>query len=52
MDNKSAWAIGGGTMLGLGAGLCVLQQSALWFVGCLLAGIGVGLLVASVLKRK
>ncbi len=49
---KDSWAIGGGTVLGLGIGFFFLQQSALYFVGCLLAGVGVGLLVTAILASK
>jgi hypothetical protein len=44
-----AWAVGGGTMLGLGVGFFFLQRSGLAFVGCLLGGIGVGLIITAVL---
>lgn len=38
--DKSNWAIGGGTLLGLGVGMVFIKHSALAFVGCLIAGIG------------
>jgi hypothetical protein len=50
LDDKSTWAVGGGVLLGVGAGFFFLPQSALAFVGCVLAGIGLGLLVTSVLS--
>lgn len=50
IDDRSTWAIGGGTILGLGVGLFFLQQSALAFVGSLLGGLGVGLIVTAVLS--
>lgn len=43
------FAIGGGFMLGLGAGFVVLKTSVLAFVGFVVGGIGVGLLAAAVL---
>lgn len=43
------FAIGGGCMLGLGAGFFVLKYSVLAFVGCIIGGIGAGLLAAAVL---
>lgn len=55
MDNDKTkvdtggFAIGGGVMLGLGAGLFVLKTSVLAFVGCLVGGIGAGLVLAAVL---
>jgi hypothetical protein len=50
MDDKSTWAVGGGLLLGLGVGFFFLQQSALAFVGCILAGLGLGLLVTSIIS--
>ena len=50
MDARSSWAVGGGLLLGLGAGFFVLTRSALAFVGCVLGGIGLGLLAAAVLS--
>ena len=49
-DDKTTWAIGGGILVGLGAGFFVLQTSALAFVGCLLGGLGVGLIVTAILS--
>lgn len=48
--DKSTWAVGGGIMLGLGVGFFFLHQSALYFMGCLIAGLGLGLLTAAVLS--
>jgi hypothetical protein len=53
--DKSSWAVGGGVLLGTGVGFFFLQKSALFFVGCILVGIGVGLILAAVisaLKRR
>ena len=50
--DKSTWAIGGGTMLGVGIGLIFLQTSALWFIGYIIAGIGLGLVITSILSKK
>ena len=49
--NMGAWAVAGGLMLGLGVGFFFLQTSALYFVGCILGGIGLGLLVAAFTGR-
>ncbi len=46
-NDKSSWAVGGGVMLGLGAGFFFLPGSPFAFVGCLLGGIGLGLMVAA-----
>jgi hypothetical protein len=48
--DRSTWAIGGGVLLGLGVGFFLLRESVLAFVGSLLAGIGLGLLVTSILS--
>ena len=48
--DKSTWAIGGGILLGLGVGFAVLQISALWFVGSIIAGLGLGLLVTAIIS--
>jgi hypothetical protein len=47
MRDRSSWAIGGGLMLGLGVGFFFLRADPLAFVGCILGGIGLGLLLAS-----
>ena len=47
----SSWAVGGGLLTGVGGGFFFLKTSALYFVGCILVGLGVGLLTAAVLSR-
>jgi len=47
--NKSMWAVGGGLLSGLGVGFFFLEKSALAFVGCMIVGLGIGLLVAAVI---
>ena len=49
--NKETWAIGGGVLLGLGVGFFFLPQSALFFVGSLIAGLGVGLIATAILSK-
>lgn len=49
-SDKSTWAIGGGVLIGLGAGLFFLQTSALAFVGSILVGLGIGLMVTAVIS--
>jgi hypothetical protein len=51
-DDKSTWAIGGGLLLGLGIGFFFLQVSALAFVGSILAGLGLGLVITSIISSK
>lgn len=50
-NDKSTWSIGGGLLLGLGVGFFFLHESALVFVGCMLAGLGLGLMMASLAAK-
>ena len=49
-DDKSTWATGGGVLLGIGVGFFFLQESALAFVGSILVGMGLGLMVTSIIS--
>jgi len=51
-EDKSTWATGGGLLLGLGVGFFFLRENALAFVGSLLAGLGLGLIITSLISRK
>ena len=51
-DDKSTWAIGGGVIMGTGVGLFFLQTSALAFVGSILAGLGLGLVVTAIISSR
>ncbi len=51
-DDKSTWAIGGGLLLGLGVGFFFLKESPLAFVGSMISGLGLGLIVTSILSSK
>lgn len=51
-DDKSTWAIGGGLLLGLGVGFFFLKASALALVGSMIAGLGLGLIITSILSNK
>jgi hypothetical protein len=48
---RGSWAIGGGVLAGIGVGFFFLQTSPLWFVGCILGGLGVGLILAAMMAR-
>ena len=50
-DDKSTWATGGGLLLGIGVGFFFLPNG-LAFVGSLLSGLGLGLIVTSIISRK
>jgi hypothetical protein len=52
-DNKtdrSTWAIGGGVLLGLGVGFFFLPETPMAFVGCILAGLGLGLMTTALVS--
>lgn len=49
-ENKSTWAIGGGVLLGIGVGFFFLRVSPLAFVGCILGGLGLGLMITSIIS--
>ena len=48
-NDKSTWAIKGGVIVGLGVGFFFLQTSPLAFVGSLLVGLGLGVVVTAIL---
>lgn len=50
-EDKSTWAIGGGVVLGTGIGFFFLQTSALAFVGSILAGFGLGLVITAIISN-
>ncbi len=51
IEDKSTWATGGGVMLGIGVGFFFLQTSPLAFVGCIMAGLGIGLIITAFLSK-
>lgn len=51
-SNKSTWIIGGTTLIGIGVGFFFLAQSALFFVASVLIGIGLGLVITSLISRE
>ncbi len=50
--DKSSWAIGGMTIIGVGVGFIFLQTAPLVFVACILIGVGLGLVLAAIISRK
>ena len=50
-EDKSTWATGGGLMLGIGVGFFFLHSSSLYFVGCIMGGLGLGLIVTAIISR-
>jgi hypothetical protein len=51
-NDKSTWAIGGGILIGIGVGFFFLQKSPLAFVGSMLAGLGIGLVITALISIK
>jgi hypothetical protein len=51
-NDKSAWIIGGTTLIGIGVGFIFLRESALFFVASILIGIGLGLVITSLISRE
>ena len=51
-EDKSTWAIGGGVLMGIGIGFFFLRENPLVFVGCILLGLGVGLVITSIISSK
>ena len=50
--DRGAWAVGGGTMIGLGIGFVFVTTSVLAFIASILIGIGAGLLIAALLPGQ
>ena len=50
-DGKDYLATGGGVMLGVGAGFFFLPGAPLAFVGCIMGGLGLGLMVEALVSR-
>ena len=51
-NDKSYWALGGMTMVGVGVGLMFVQTSPLIMVGFVVIGVGLGLVVEAFLYQK
>ena len=51
-EDKSTWAIGGGVLIGVGVGIFYIRTYTLGIVAFTLIGIGLGLIVASIISRK
>ena len=51
-EDKSTWAIGGGVLIGIGAGIFYIRTYPLGIVAFTLIGIGIGLIIASIISRK
>ena len=51
-DDRSSWAIGGMTLVGVGVGLIFVQTAPLLTAASIIIGIGIGLLITSFLSRN
>lgn len=49
-EDKSSWAIGGTTMIGIGVGFIFLQTSVFIFIASIMIGIGLGLVIAPIIS--
>jgi len=52
ITDKSDWAIGGGIIAGVGAGMFFVRENPLAFVACLLLGLGLGLVMTSLISKN
>jgi F0F1-type ATP synthase assembly protein I len=51
-EDKSTWAIGGGVLIGVGVGIFYIRTYPLGIVAFTLIGIGLGLIITSIISRK
>ena len=51
-EDKGTWAIGGGVLIGVGAGIFYIKTYPLGIVAFTLIGIGLGLIITSIISRK
>jgi len=51
-EDRSTWAIGGTTIIGIGVGFIFLQSSPLLFVASIMIGLGVGLVIVPFIPKK
>ncbi|WP_273565667.1 hypothetical protein [Maribacter halichondriae] len=51
-EDKSSWAIGGMTMVGVGVGLIFVQTSPLLMAASVIIGVGLGLVLAPFISRN
>jgi len=51
-EDKSTWAIGGGVLIGVGVGIFYIRTYPLGIVAFTLMGIGLGLIITSIISRK
>jgi hypothetical protein len=52
IEDKDCIVIGGSTLICLGISFIFLEQSPLLFLGCIMLGIGGGLMISTFMKKK
>ncbi len=52
MKDRSGAIVGGSTLVGLGVGFFLLEISPLAFLGSLLCGLGIGIILTLFIKNK
>ncbi len=51
-EDRSTWAIGGGVLMGVGVGIFFIRTYPLGIAAFTLIGIGLGLIITSIISRK
>lgn len=51
-EDRSTWAIGGMTMVGVGVGLIFVRSSPMLMVASIIIGIGVGLVITALISTR
>jgi len=51
-EDRSTWAIGGGVLIGVGVGIFYIRTYPLGIAAFTLMGIGLGLIITSIISRK
>lgn len=46
-NDINIWALSGGVLVGLGAGFFFIRTNTMAFVGCILLGVGLGLMATA-----
>lgn len=51
-EDRSTWAIGGMTMVGVGVGLIFVRSSPILLVASIIIGIGIGVVITSLISNR
>lgn len=52
MGNKEGWIVGGSLMIGVGVGFFLFHLSIFFFIGAIICGLGVGLVLETIFGKK